>query len=474
MFLALVMEPLGKIPTQRSNWHPEQLNNARRGLELLKVGGALVYSIGSINQVESEAVIAAFLNEFDGNLELVDVNRKFPGLNWLPGFSYWKVFYSKMNEYFKYEDVPENMRHEAFKEMFPPVRSTALTMNLNKCMRFLPQLNDDGSFLVATLRRKGHFNAIKCRKQRWYRKENSRRIKKFNASKLDGLNKLVEGGISFHHDSEVKEEVDRSLSFHDLNYLRKDCMCQVQNSGSVVRLVSPSLKDILHKGNNRLKISFACSGVGRYVLKSSCFHLLPTSSNGIVGGSIKDVKLLMSVGSVEIENLLRDCQRMLWSSEIGWTSSSNRSFHQERRDEEKANRSFHQERRDDQIEIHCRNNEEGEEGDDAGQIFEVEYHEESFNCPSVSTPSVDKSRKMNATWAMVVSQVLTSIYSFHRLCCMRKMEFMILQQYSLKWTLLSSRRLIVGYLVQGLHSFRSTFISIRSGGDDNNLKRTAI
>merc|ERR1712098_43482 len=66
-----------------------------------------------------------------------------------------------------------------------------------------------------------------------------------------------------------------------------------------------------------------------------------------------------------------------------WESSSNRSFHQERRDEEKANRSFHQERRDDQIEIHCRNNEEGQEGDDAGQIFEEEYHEESlivFQC----------------------------------------------------------------------------------------------
>ena len=100
-------------------------------------------------------------------------------------------------------------------------------------------------------------------------------------------------------------------------------------------LVSPSLKDILHKGNNRLKISFAhgfsfldknkmvCSGVSRYVLESSCFHLLPTSStNGIIRGDfsycIEDVKLLISMRSVEFENLPRECQRMLSSSEIGW------------------------------------------------------------------------------------------------------------------------------------------------------------
>ena len=145
------------------------------------------------------------------------------------------------------------------------------------------------------------------------------------------MNKVIEGGISFHHYSEVKEDVDRSLSFHNLHYLHEDCIYQVTNSRSVVKLMSPSLKDILHKRNNRLKISFAhgfsfldknkmvCSGVSRYVLESSCFHLLPTSStNGIVGGSIEDVKLLIGVISVEIENLLSDCQRMLWSSEIGW------------------------------------------------------------------------------------------------------------------------------------------------------------
>ena len=52
----------------------------------------MAYSSCSINQIENEAVVAQLLREAKGSLELVDMSGRFPGLNWLPGLSKWKVF----------------------------------------------------------------------------------------------------------------------------------------------------------------------------------------------------------------------------------------------------------------------------------------------------------------------------------------------------------------------------------------------
>ena len=51
--------------------HPLQLTIAKRGIQLLKPGGLLVYSTCSLSPYEDEAVVAELLRSHPGQLELV-------------------------------------------------------------------------------------------------------------------------------------------------------------------------------------------------------------------------------------------------------------------------------------------------------------------------------------------------------------------------------------------------------------------
>lgn len=57
----------------------------RRGIELLEVGGRIVYSTCSLNPLENESVIHRILNELEGAVELVEVGNLLPGLKYSPG-----------------------------------------------------------------------------------------------------------------------------------------------------------------------------------------------------------------------------------------------------------------------------------------------------------------------------------------------------------------------------------------------------
>lgn len=87
-----------KTPTVWSNWslynsyalQPLQLQIAYRGLQMLNEGGYMVYSTCSINPLEDEAVVMELLRRGGGNVELVDIKGKLPGLVYQPGRATWK------------------------------------------------------------------------------------------------------------------------------------------------------------------------------------------------------------------------------------------------------------------------------------------------------------------------------------------------------------------------------------------------
>ncbi|CAE6460989.1 unnamed protein product, partial [Rhizoctonia solani] len=139
--------------------HALQLRILIRAMNLLKPGGRLVYSTCSMNPVENEAVIAAALKKFP-NFDLVDVSSSLPELERRSGLSTWRPAVNrKMDTSFSsyanfIESLPENKRSETKMQAthWPPADVEQL--NLERCLRIYPHLQNTGAFFVAVLHRK--------------------------------------------------------------------------------------------------------------------------------------------------------------------------------------------------------------------------------------------------------------------------------------------------------------------------------
>ncbi|KAL9098699.1 MAG: hypothetical protein Q9163_005685 [Psora crenata] len=141
-----------------------QLRILVRALQMLKVGGRVVYSTCSMNPVENEAVVAASIARCGGlaKVDLIDCGNCLPKLKRKPGLTSWQV----MDKYGKiwrtWQDV-ENERAEHGDErlgrlaegMFPP----SVDMLLHRCMRIYPHLQDTGGFFITVLEKKMEIRA---------------------------------------------------------------------------------------------------------------------------------------------------------------------------------------------------------------------------------------------------------------------------------------------------------------------------
>jgi len=159
-------------PRPGNGLHPLQKQIFIRGCQLLRVGGRIVYSTCSFNPVEDEAVVCAVLNECKGSIRLVDVSKELPGLIRRPGMSSWKCAGEGNVLYSSYDEVPEKEKNKFEKTMFPPENVSEL--NIDRCLRIFPHLQDTGGFFVAVFEKVAPFGSLDLFEKKKFEKINNR------------------------------------------------------------------------------------------------------------------------------------------------------------------------------------------------------------------------------------------------------------------------------------------------------------
>lgn len=136
-----------------NNFHGLQSKILRRGVEMLKENGLLVYSTCSMNPVEDEAVVANVLRHGQGSLVLEDCSHKLQGLKYRPGVTKWVVMNRDMSVVDSLEQVKSEQLSQIHSSLFQPTDDETEKFNLHRCIRMLPHLQNTGAFFIAVIRK---------------------------------------------------------------------------------------------------------------------------------------------------------------------------------------------------------------------------------------------------------------------------------------------------------------------------------
>ncbi|XP_068700887.1 RNA cytosine-C(5)-methyltransferase NSUN2-like isoform X1 [Montipora foliosa] len=153
---------LRKNPLIWKKWTPQlgsslfriQLRILARAVEMLAVGGRIVYSTCTMNPIEDEAVICNLLQKAEGAMELVDVSSDLLQLKRSPGLKTWKVMTKGMKIVDNCDPGTEYYAKGFKAPMLPPSSDIANELHLERCMRVYPHQQDTGGFFIAVLEKK--------------------------------------------------------------------------------------------------------------------------------------------------------------------------------------------------------------------------------------------------------------------------------------------------------------------------------
>jgi len=171
-----------KNPGIWRDWSPQnglglyitQVRILTRALQMLKVGGRVVYSTCSMNPVEDEAVVSSAIERCGGvaKVKLIDCSDQLPELVRAKGLNDWSIM-SRTGQI--YESWPEAEQYEpegskVVPGMFAPEADENIP--LQHCMRLYPHQQDTGGFFVAVLEKLSEIrakpeNESKCFKKTW-------------------------------------------------------------------------------------------------------------------------------------------------------------------------------------------------------------------------------------------------------------------------------------------------------------------
>ncbi|KAH8699099.1 putative methyltransferase [Talaromyces proteolyticus] len=161
-----------KNPNIWSDWtpgnalglHATQVRILVRALQMLKVGGRVVYSTCSMNPIENEAAVASAIERCGGlaNVEIIDCAAELPELKRKEGLRKWKVLDRDGRIWNSWDEVDDHRQQNGdtglgrlAKTMFPPSED----LPLERCMRVYPHLQNTGGFFITVLEKKSEIRA---------------------------------------------------------------------------------------------------------------------------------------------------------------------------------------------------------------------------------------------------------------------------------------------------------------------------
>lgn len=154
------------MPHNALGLHPTQCRILVRAIQMLKVGGRVVYSTCSLNPVENEAVVASAIERCGGTdkVKLVDTLDHLPSLKRKQGLKEWMIMDKSGHKWWSWDEVAairEQPGQESLsrvtEDMFPPKPEAEIP--LEKCVRVYPHLQDTGGFFIAVLEKQTEIKA---------------------------------------------------------------------------------------------------------------------------------------------------------------------------------------------------------------------------------------------------------------------------------------------------------------------------
>lgn len=85
-----------------------------------------------MNPIENESVVAQLLQTFQGQISLVNISDKLPGLKTKPGLNKWCIIAKNHEIYNSFEEVPTNLQSLIRPNMFAPSGDVLETLHLDR------------------------------------------------------------------------------------------------------------------------------------------------------------------------------------------------------------------------------------------------------------------------------------------------------------------------------------------------------
>ena len=153
------------IPGNGLGLYMTQVRILVRALQMLKVGGRVVYSTCSLNPIENEAVIASAIERCGGvdKVNIVDVSDQLPELKRNLGLKDWKVMDKEGRIWSNWGEVEDAKakKFEASLERIVPgmFAPEGHQVPLDRCVRVYPHQQDTGGFFITVLEKKSEIKA---------------------------------------------------------------------------------------------------------------------------------------------------------------------------------------------------------------------------------------------------------------------------------------------------------------------------